>query len=100
MPRAEALGVKPIDWEAVQAPGVRVPGETRRLARIVDEVDPNIVHLHSSKAGLAGRLAVRGRRPTVFQPNGWSFEATDGLERRGALAGSASLRGGQRLSSA
>ena len=86
VPRAEALGVKPIDWEAVQAPGVRVPGETRRLARIVDEVDPNIVHLHSSKAGLAGRLAVRGRRPTVFQPNGWSFEATDGLERRGALA--------------
>jgi glycosyltransferase involved in cell wall biosynthesis len=62
-----------------------VVGETRCLARIVGEVSPDVVHLHSSKAGLAGRLAVRGRRPTVFQPNGWSFEAATGLERRSAL---------------
>jgi glycosyltransferase involved in cell wall biosynthesis len=44
------------------------------------------VHLHSSKAGLAGRLAVRGRRPTVFQPHLWSFETANGSLRRAAAA--------------
>ena len=86
VPRAKALGVSHVAWEAVQSPGLRVPGEVRRLTRIIDAVSPDVVHLHSAKAGLAGRLAVRGRLPTVFQPNGWSFEATGGLERQGALA--------------
>jgi glycosyltransferase involved in cell wall biosynthesis len=40
-----------------------------------------VVHLHSSKAGLAGRLAVAGRRPTIFQPHGWSWLATRGRTR-------------------
>jgi len=43
------------------------------------------VHLHSSKAGLAGRLALRGRVPTVFQPHGWSFYAVTGATRRAAV---------------
>ena len=54
-------------------------------AAIVGEVDPDLVHLHSAKAGLAGRLLLRGRRPTVFQPHAWSFEATGGAVGRGAL---------------
>jgi glycosyltransferase involved in cell wall biosynthesis len=45
------------------------------LSRILRRLDPEVVHLHSSKAGLAGRLAVRGRRPTVFQPHLWSFRS-------------------------
>ncbi len=36
------------------------------------------MHLHSAKAGLAGRLLLRGRVPTVFQPHAWSFEAVTG----------------------
>ena len=43
----------------------------------MSSVDPSVVHLHSSKAGLAGRLAIRGRRPTLFQPHAWSFLAVD-----------------------
>lgn len=73
-------------WDARRGPGPSVPGETRRLARIVGEHDPDVVHLHASKAGLAGRLAIRGRRPTVFQPHSWSFEAVEGMARRGATA--------------
>jgi hypothetical protein len=34
--------------------------------------------LHSAKAGLAGRLALRGSRPTVYVPHAWSFEAVRG----------------------
>jgi glycosyltransferase involved in cell wall biosynthesis len=49
-------------------------------------VSPALVHLHSAKAGVAGRLALRGRLATVFQPHAWSFEAAGGLVGRGAAA--------------
>ena len=67
-------------------PGPRVFGEVRRLRRILDSVAPDVVHLHSSKAGLAGRLALRGRLPTIFQPHAWSFEAATGAVGKGAVA--------------
>lgn len=76
--RAAEASVPVATWRATRGPGRSVPAETRALARIVDDVDPDVVHLHSSKAGLAGRLAVRGRRPTLFQPHAWSFDAVGG----------------------
>lgn len=76
--RAGAAGARVHRWAATRAPGPGVPGEVRRLARIVGAVAPDVVHLHSSKAGLAGRLAVRGRVPTVFQPHLWSFQVASG----------------------
>ncbi|WP_242623275.1 glycosyltransferase [Pseudonocardia sediminis] len=76
--RADAAGVRVRTWNASRGPGPSVLAESRSLARIVREQDPDVVHLHSSKAGLAGRLAIRGRRPTVFQPHAWSFDAVDG----------------------
>ncbi len=72
-------------WEAARAPGPVIVPETRALARIIHTVEPEVVHLHSSKAGLAGRLALRGRRRTVFQPHAWSFEAAEGAVRWSAL---------------
>lgn len=60
-------------WDARRAPGPSVASETRSLGRIIDRVAPDVVYLHSSKAGLAGRLALRGRRPTAFTPHAWSF---------------------------
>ncbi|MGZ4547530.1 MAG: glycosyltransferase [Blastococcus sp.] len=75
---AAALGATVHDWAAGRSPDHRVAAETRRLARIVDAVDPDVVVLHSAKAGLAGRLAIRGRRPTVFVPHAWSFAAVRG----------------------
>ena len=71
---AAAAGARVHPWEAVRSPGPSVPGEVRRLAAVVRAADPDVVHLHSAKAGLAGRLLLRGRRATVFQPNAWSFE--------------------------
>jgi glycosyltransferase involved in cell wall biosynthesis len=58
----------------------------RRLARAIGRFDPDLVHLHSAKAGLAGRIALRGRRPTVYQPHAWSFDAVSGPVRAAALA--------------
>ncbi|WP_327315150.1 glycosyltransferase [Streptomyces sp. NBC_01235] len=80
-----ALGADVRHWAATRAPGPSLPGEVRRLGRLLDEVHPDLVHAHSAKAGLAGRLAVRGRIPTVFQPHAWSFEAVRGTTAALAL---------------
>ena len=72
---AQVAGARHLRWEAARAPGPSVPAEVRRLAALVREAGPDLVHLHSAKAGLAGRLAIRGRHTTLFQPHAWSFEA-------------------------
>ncbi|MEU4251430.1 glycosyltransferase [Amycolatopsis sp. NPDC026612] len=84
--RARELGIDVRGWAARRAPGPRSLTETLRLRRLLAGLDPDVVHLHSSKAGLAGRLAVRGGRPTVFQPHLWSFETADGPLRRASAA--------------
>lgn len=79
--RSAAAGVKVHAWEAIREPAASLVRETAVLRAIVREVQPTVVHLHSSKAGLAGRLALRGRTPTVFQPHSWSFLAVEGAMR-------------------
>ncbi len=73
--RARVVGADHMAWPARRSPGVRVPAETRAVSKIAQEWSPDLVHLHSSKAALAGRLALRGRLPTLFQPHAWSFFA-------------------------
>jgi glycosyltransferase involved in cell wall biosynthesis len=72
-------------WTATRNPGPSTLGETHRLRALVADLDPRVVYLHSAKAGLAGRLAVRGSRPTVFVPHAWSFHAVGGLLARASL---------------
>jgi glycosyltransferase involved in cell wall biosynthesis len=43
------------------------------------------VNAHGPEAGLAARLAVHCRLPTVYQPHAWSFEAADGVVAQLAL---------------
>ena len=81
-----AAGATHRPWEAGRQPGPRVPLEARGVARVLRDVRPDVVHLHSSKAGLAGRLALRGRLPTVFSPHAWSFFHAEGVTGRAALA--------------
>ncbi|GGU67937.1 glycosyltransferase [Lentzea flava] len=72
-------------WPATRSPGPATLRETRKLRKLLDELRPDVVHLHSSKAGLTGRLAVRGRIPTIFQPHLWSFRLSAGLLRRACV---------------
>lgn len=83
--RARALGVPVRAWSARRDPGPSVPVEARALARVLRAERPDVVHLHSAKAGLVGRLVVRGRVPTLYQPHAWSFHAAQGVVRIGAL---------------
>ncbi|MEU5881189.1 glycosyltransferase family 4 protein [Spirillospora sp. NPDC047279] len=83
--RLSAGGVPVIGWSAGRSPNARTPAEARRLRRIVNGFAPDVVHLHSAKAGLAGRLAGGGReRPhgLIFQPHGWSWLAGGSLLAR------------------
>ncbi|WP_052424666.1 glycosyltransferase [Streptomyces fulvoviolaceus] len=82
---AAQRGAQVMQWDAVRSPGPALPREVAGVRRIVDMVRPDVVHLHSAKAGLAGRLAIRGRLPTVYQPHAWSFEAVSAALRTAAV---------------
>lgn len=44
------------------------------IKRIAEEVKPDVIHLHSSKAGALGRLAFNGKKvPLFYTPHGYSF---------------------------
>lgn len=82
----EAAGATHHPWEATRSPGAATLAETVRLRTIIGAVEPELVHLHSSKAGLCGRVSLRGRAPTVFQPQAWSFHAGGAVIGRAAAA--------------
>ncbi len=83
---ARASGIDVRAWQATRGPGPASVGEVARLRLLLARLAPDVVHLHSSKAGLAGRLAVRGARPTIFQPHLWSFQSAHGPLRDAAAA--------------
>jgi glycosyltransferase involved in cell wall biosynthesis len=70
-------------WNARRSPGPWVAGEVLALRAIMRRTSPDVVHLHSSKAGLAGRL-FRVDARVVFQPHAWSFQALAPLLARAA----------------
>ena len=68
------------EWKARWSP-VTLAWEWWSLQRVIREVRPDVIHLHSSKAGLVGRLPIRAARPVAFTPNGWSFEVPGWTQR-------------------
>lgn len=77
-------GATVVPWLARRRPGADMVGEMASLRRIVRQHEPDVVHLHSAKAGLAGRMVLRGVVPTVYSPHGWSFLGADGMLARTA----------------
>ena len=48
------------------------------IRHICEQVQPDIIHLHSSKAGVLGRFAFDGRKiPIFYTPHGYSFLMQD-----------------------
>lgn len=60
-------------WAEPEAGSTGALSEAKALGRIVAEVAPEAVVLHGSRAGLSGRLALRGSLPTVYMPHVWPF---------------------------
>lgn len=49
-------------------------GAFLELRKIADRVKPDLIHLHSSKAGALGRWAFNGKKiPLFYTPHGYSF---------------------------
>lgn len=82
---ARELGATVRWWEATRNPGAGVVAECLALSGVLADSRPDIVHLHSAKAGLVGRLVVRARALVVYQPHGWSFLAASGPTRAATL---------------
>ena len=48
------------------------------VKRIVKDINPDVIHLHSSKAGFIGRFAANGRKVRMlYNPHGFSFLMKD-----------------------
>ena len=48
------------------------------IKQITNQVKPDIIHLHSSKAGVVGRLGLNGKKiPMFYTPHGYSFLMED-----------------------
>jgi glycosyltransferase involved in cell wall biosynthesis len=74
-----------LGW-ARRSPGEQLRG-ARELRRVVDAWKPEVIHLHSSFAGVAGALALGRSVPTVYSPHGYSFTIGDhGRARRASYA--------------
>ncbi|MFD9376314.1 glycosyltransferase [Streptomyces sp. NPDC059999] len=82
---AHDAGAEVLTWRAGRSPGPGLPAEVLGAARLIRRVRPDLLHVHSAKAGLAGRLAARGTVATVFQPHAWSFDAVGGATAALAL---------------
>lgn len=54
------------------------------VKKIVCEVKPDVIHLHSSKAGVLGRIALNKKIPMFYTPHGYSFlmENCNPIKRR------------------
>lgn len=62
-------------WDSDGVEGEGLMARSRSLRRILDDVAPEMVVLHGARAGLSGRLTVRGELPTVYLPHVWSFQS-------------------------
>ncbi len=67
----------------------------KELGALIDSYQPDVVHTHSSKGGLLGRLATRRRNlPTVYTAHGWPFQPGAHWKQR-ALSFPAEFFGGR-----
>jgi glycosyltransferase involved in cell wall biosynthesis len=65
-------------WNPSRRKPHRFPSAIRDLHRLIDELEPDVVHLHSFFPGILGRLPHRHglhRPAVVYQPHSWAFDA-------------------------
>lgn len=54
-----------------------------RLSRLLRQLRPDVLHLHSAKAGLLGRIVAKLQRvPVIYSVHGWSFSMYQGRKAR------------------
>lgn len=65
---------------------IRDVAAIREIRALIRRLQPDVVHTHSSKAGVLGRLATIGLPvKTVHNVHGWSFSPMTGARRRAVI---------------
>ncbi|BAO54861.1 glycosyltransferase [Nonlabens marinus] len=52
----------------------------KQISKLISQVNPDVIHLHSSKAGILGKIAImvcKFKKPTYYTPHGYSFLRQD-----------------------
>ena len=81
---AEEVELFRLDWRR-RSPRTQVAAG-RALRRLTEAWQPDVVHLHSSFAGVVGGCALRGRMPLIFTPHAFASALPGtGRPRRAAL---------------
>jgi len=68
-------GARHFPWQGSRRRVPLAAYDTSRLRRVVQDFDPEVVHLHSFFAGVFGRIPFAIDRPLVYQPHSWAFDA-------------------------
>ena len=72
--------VKDLEREISLTKDIKAFMEIKKISR---QINPDIIHLHSSKAGVLGRLAFSGRdTPVFYTPHGYSFLMKNASEKK------------------
>jgi len=78
--KKRGLDVKSLNYLVREISLLRDVRAIQEICRKIAEFSPDIMHLHSSKAGVVGRVAARLHNvPAIFTAHGWAF--TDGVSR-------------------
>lgn len=87
-PLADAVQVVPLQHLRREISPLHDLLAVREIRQLIKAFQPDILHTHSSKAGVVGRLAAAGTRvKTVHNVHGWTFYATENpLLRRAVIA--------------
>ena len=82
--RAEGIEVRIEPSLVRELHPVKDPIAVARLTDLLRREQPDIVHTHSSKAGIVGRVAARlaGIKHVVHSAHGWAFNPTQSPVRR------------------
>ena len=72
-------GVQLFPYQSSRNPS-KLLGISRKVQSILNDLQPDVVHLHSTFAGVYGRLFKRF--PTVYCAHGWSFTQEEGELRK------------------
>lgn len=54
---------------------IKIIKSAREFRQVIGKISPDLVYLHSTFAGLIGRIALIGKRTKIaYNPHGWSFK--------------------------
>jgi glycosyltransferase involved in cell wall biosynthesis len=52
----------------------------KQISKLISQINPDVIHLHSSKAGILGKVAIiacKFKKPSYYTPHGYSFLRQD-----------------------